>query len=66
MGDKEKGGGEPEVWKGEWFWKRVDEKIFVPESFKNDIVSLLKPEMGVSGKETGLHNWMWVKTGMSL
>lgn len=44
----------------------MDEKIFVPESFKNDIVSLLKPEMGVSGKETGLHNWMWVKTGMSL
>ena len=33
--------------------KRVDEKVFVPESFKNDIVSLPKAEMGISGRETG-------------
>lgn len=38
----------------------------MPESFKNDIVSLPKTERGVSGKETGLHNWMWVKIIMSL
>lgn len=38
----------------------------MPESFKNDIVSLPKAKRGVSGKETGQHNWMWVTISMSL